>query len=643
MKKRFFLFTAVFLCAAAGISAENSAENNNKTAVEGEEIVISASKLSTTSEKSGLSVTVIDSKQIEKSGASKVYELLKDQKGISVSKNSNFGGSSSVFMRGANSEHTVVLIDGVKVNDPTSPSGGFDFANLPLNNIERIEIIRGSQSVVHGSDALGGVINIVTKKAKGDEANFYMGYGRYNSRNAALSVSHIGEKTNFSMGASYEKSDAFSKAKAKSGSFENDEYSNISFNAQGGYDYNEMIGVELYSSFNRSEYELDEAGYYDDENSTQKNNTFTVGSGLKFSPIENLLLKSNISYFYMNKALRNDADSSDVENPANPSDVSFSTFSGDRKKTEFSAEYQYDYYRIIAGYEYSTESCDNNYSSAGSYTYREVYDYKNYKNSAYAMNSFDYDGYAGISAGVRYTKTSEGETAGVWHLSAYGNIKDMGTRFRSSAGTGFKTASLYQLYEPTYGNKDLKNEKSIYYDFGIAQWIKKIAEIDAGCFYSKYKNRIDFVTIDPVSYTSKYMNVDKSSSKGLEFSASVYPVEFLSVFANYTYTVSRDDKTDEDLLRRPRHKYSAGINTDIMKKADIMFSYDYTGKRYDTFNSNRIKLDSYATVNAAVNITTTVNTSVVVRIDNLLNKEYEEVKGYDAGGINVRCGLRGKF
>ena len=639
MKKRFFLFAAVFLYAAAGISAEDSAETDKKTAVKGDEIVISASKLSTTSEKSGLSVTVIDSKQIEKSGASKVYELLKDQKGITVSTSSNFGGNSSVFMRGANSEHTVVLVDGIKVNDPTSSTGGFDFANLTLNNIERIEIIRGSQSVVHGSDALGGVINIVTKKAKGDEANFTMGYGRYNNRNAALSVSQIGEKTNLSMGASYERADGFSKAKAKSGSFEDDGYSNISFNAKGGYDYNEMIGVELFSSFNRSEYDLDEAGYFDDKNSTQKNDSLTVGSGLKFSPIENLLLKTNLTYFYMNKAFRNDADLSDVENPDYPADVTFSTFSGDRKKTEFSAEYQYDYYRIIAGYEYSTESCENSYSSGGSYVSLSAYDYKNYNNSVYVMNSFDYDGYSGISAGVRYTKTSEGESAGVWQVSVYGNIKDLGTRFRSSAGTGFKTATLYQLYAPTYGNKDLKSEKNIYYDFGVTQWINKIAEIDAGCFYSKYKNRIEFVT-DPVSYASRYMNVDKSSSKGLEFSASVYPVGFLSFFANYTYTISRDDKTDKELWKRPRHKHSAGISVDVIKKADISFSYDYTGKRYDYGD---IKLDSYATVNAAVNIATTENTSVFVRIDNLLNKEYEEVKGYDAGGINVRCGLRGKF
>ncbi|HPJ14917.1 MAG TPA: TonB-dependent receptor plug domain-containing protein, partial [Spirochaetota bacterium] len=179
--KKLFLSAVMCIYTAAGISAEESAEKN--TAVKGDEIVISASKLSTTSEKSGLSVTVIDSKQIEKSGASKVYELLKIQNGISVSSDSSFGGTTSVFMRGADSAYTVVLIDGVKVNDPTSTAGGFDFANLPLNNIERIEIIRGSQSVVHGSDALGGVINIVTKKARGDEANFSMGYGRYNNRN----------------------------------------------------------------------------------------------------------------------------------------------------------------------------------------------------------------------------------------------------------------------------------------------------------------------------------------------------------------------------------------------------------------------------------------------------------------------------
>ena len=633
--KKLFLSAVMCIYTAAGISAEESAEKN--TAVKGDEIVISASKLSTTSEKSGLSITVIDLKQIEKSGAAKVYELLKDQKGVSVSTTSNFGGTVSVFMRGANSEHTVILIDGIKVNDPTSPAGGFDFANLPLNNIERIEIIRGSQSVVHGSDALGGVINIVTKKPRGDEANFSMGYGRYNNRNAALSVSHVGEKTDFSMGASYEKADGFSKAKAKTGTFEDDGYSNIAFNAKGGYNYNEMIGIELFSSFNRSEYDLDEAAYFDDRNDTQKNNSFTVGSGLKFSPIENLILKSNFSYFLMDKKFRNDADSPDVKNPVYPnyaSDTSFSTYSGDRKKAEISAEYKYDYYRVITGYEYSSDSCENSYSSGGSFSSLSAYDYKNHTNSVYVTNSFDYKEFVGLSAGARYINTSDGENAVVWQVSGYGNIKDTGTRFRSSVGTGFKNASLYQLYDSFAGNKDLKNEKSVYCDFGITQKIKEFAEIDAGCFYSKFKNRIGSDT------EYKFINIDKSSSKGIELSGALHPVEFLSIFSNYTYTLSRDDKTDKDLFKRPRHKCSAGINANILNKADVALSWDYTGKRYDY---GYVKLDPYTTLNSVVNFNTTENTSVFVRVDNILNKEYEETEGYDAGGINARCGLRGRF
>jgi vitamin B12 transporter len=145
---------------------------------------------------------------------------------------------------------------------------------------------------------------------------------------------------------------------------------------------------------------------------------------------------------------------------------------------------------------------------------------------------------------------------------------------------------------------------------------------------------------DPASFSGKYLNVAKSSSKGVEISAYIYPVDFMTVYANYTYTLSKDEETDDDLLKRPRHKYSAGISADILKKADISIYYDYTGKRYDY---GYVKLDSYTTLNAVANFNTTENTSVFVRIDNLFNKEYEEVKGYDAGGINVRCGLKGRF
>lgn len=638
MKKRVIGLVLTGLVTAVHIYAEEN-RTDGESAVKADEIVISASKLETSAEKSGLSVTVIGKDKIEKSGASKVYELLREQAGISVSSNSAFGGTASVFIRGADSGHTVVLIDGVKVNDPTSTTGGFDFANLPLNNIERIEIIRGSQSVVHGSDALGGVINIVTRKAPGSGASVSFGYGRYNNRNASGSVYQRGENTDFSMGLFYEKADGFSKAKAKKGDYEKDGYRNLFFNADGTYHYSGSLAFEIFSSYGQTDMDLDAGAYKDDPDNIQKNNAFTAGSRIIFSPLDIVTFRFTGSYFRMEKIMRDDADSD-----ATTGDDSHYTFRGERKKGEASIEvHPFEFLKAVAGYEYEIDSCENSsayYSSwTSSYSF-DIYDHSAGKNSVYVMSSAGNDDYFGISGGFRYSRTSGFDSAGTWQVSGWVKMPATDTKFRASCGTGFKSPTLYQLYGEYGGNRDLKSEKSIYYDAGISQKILKFAKIEASCFYSKFKNRIDWIMTDPMTYDGEYKNINRSTSKGIELYAELYPVRFVTLFGNYTYCQSKDTETEEDLLKRPRHKYEAGASLSAADKLYMTVSVSHVGARNDV---DDVRLDPYSTLNAAANYYLSKDISIYIRGDNILNREYEETEGYDAGGLNVRGGIRGNF
>jgi len=164
---------AVLLTMSAGLMAQEIEDTAEEDVIE--EIVVTATRLATPQEEVGSSVTVITREEIESSQKATIFEILREVPGLDVVQNGGPGGVASVLIRGAKSEHTLVLIDGVEMNDPITPGRSYDFANVTVDNIERIEIVRGPQSTLYGSDALGGVINIITRKGEGKPEFFVSG------------------------------------------------------------------------------------------------------------------------------------------------------------------------------------------------------------------------------------------------------------------------------------------------------------------------------------------------------------------------------------------------------------------------------------------------------------------------------------
>ncbi len=238
-----------------------------------EDVVVTASRTETPLSQVASSVTVIDEEEITARQKSTVLELLRSVPGVDVVQSGGFGGATSIYLRGTATRHTLVLIDGVEYSDPTSITRSADIANLTTDNIERIEIVRGAQSVLYGSDAIGGVINIITKKGHGKvKAYASVEGGSYHTWREKAGISGGGDRTNISLAVSRSDSDGFSSANEDNGNAEDDGYKNttVSFNA--GVTPSDILDLNLNLHFTDAEYDYDGVVY----DSSFNRNTFQV-------------------------------------------------------------------------------------------------------------------------------------------------------------------------------------------------------------------------------------------------------------------------------------------------------------------------------------------------------------------------------
>jgi vitamin B12 transporter len=226
------------------------------------EIIVTATRLETPAKEIASSVTVITKERLEQSKKATVLEALQEALGVSIIQNGPPGGAASVFLRGANSEHTLILLDGVELNDPISPSRSFDLAHITLDNVDRIEILRGPQSTLYGSDALGGVVNIITKKNQGKpKFSLSSTAGSYGTIITSGGVSGSTERMHYSFGTSYYRSDGFSAARETSeGNAERDGYRNFSLWGRLGFRLFDNFDVDLILRTMKTKTDIDNFG-----------------------------------------------------------------------------------------------------------------------------------------------------------------------------------------------------------------------------------------------------------------------------------------------------------------------------------------------------------------------------------------------
>ena len=614
-----------------------------------EKVVVTATRVETPIEEIASSITVISSKEIERKQKTTVLEALRDVPGLDVVQTGGAGSQTSIFLRGANSEHTLVMIDGVEVNDPISPGRSYNFANLTVDNIERIEIIRGPQSTLYGSDAIGGVINIITKKGEG-KPKFSLSAegGSFTTFREATGISGGNKWVNYSFALSRFDTEGISAASKKDGNYERDGYENTSLSGRLGFTPMDNLNIDFILRYIDAKTELDNfAGVGgDDPNYVQKSNQLLFKTQVGLSLFNDLWIqKLGFALNDHNRDLENKKD------PQHPFDYEKGRYDGQLIK--FDWQHHLNLHKTNAltfGVDWDREEGESKYywesqwGPGQSVFPKKTADIKGY----YIQDEIKLWDRLFATLGVRIDDHSRFGTETTYRIAPAYLIKETDTKIKGTFGTGFKAPSLYQLFGPPdpffgpVGNKDLKPEKSRGWDFGIEQeLLKKRVILGATYFRNDFKNLINFES------GQGYINIAKAKTEGVELFASAKPIDDLALRINYTYTDTEDKTTGETLIRRPRNKIGLDLNYHFLNKGNVNLGVIYVGKRDDkdfsTFPSRRVKLDPYTLINLAASYDISKNFQLFGRVENLLDKEYEEAKGFGTPGLSFFGGIKLSF
>lgn len=601
-------------------------------------IIVSANRTPQTTSEVAQSVTVITLEDITTRQAVAVTDLLRSVPGITVTSNGGLGTTTSVNIRGADSDQTVALIDGVKLNDPSTPGGGFNFGNLLTGNIERIEVVRGSQSVLWGSQAIGGVVNIVTRAPT--EQLAVNAAAEYGWRDTARVVGNVSGKfgpVSASLGAGYLRTDGFSTFNEVRDGKERDGYRNFGANAKFAIALSDAISVDLRSWYSDGKVGLD--GFL----STPP---YSFGDTPEFGRTKELVGYAGLNAALLDGRFRNRVAYTLTDTRRRNTDLTggaeFETFNAKGRNERF--EYQGNLNLIDAvgaTFGAETEKASFRTSSYGSPFSRA----EARINSVYGQLSVKPVTGLSLSGGLRH---DDHDTFGGKTTFSAGGVftpNDGGTTLRASYGEGFKTPSLFQLFSE-YGNTALVPESSQGWDAGITQrLLDGRIEVGATWFHRNTRNLINFVNCTVLTGIctdrpfGTYDNVAKARAQGLEFALTLKPVDALRVQANYGYVEATNVATGLDLARRPRHSVNTSIDYDWAFGLKTGATITHVGKSFDNAANTR-KLDGYVLVDLRAAFPVTRNIELYGRIENLFDEQYETSFRYGTPRRAAYAGVR---
>lgn len=600
-------------------------------------IIVSANRSVQSTEEVAQSVSVITLDEIVTRQSVAVSDLLRLVPGVTVTSNGGLGTATSVNIRGADSDQTVALIDGVKLNDPSSTGGGFNFGNLLTGNVERIEVVRGSQSVLWGSQAIGGVVNIVTR-APTEQPALNLS-GEYGWRDTARVVGNVSGKAGpvaASLGAGYLRTDGFSTFNEARGGKERDGYR--SFSAQGKVviALADAVSVDLRSWYSDGKTGID--GF--------PAPTFSFGDTPEFARTRELVGYAGLNAALLDGRWRNRFAFTLTDTRRRNTDLtggtSVETFDAKGRNERF--EYQgnidlSDAISAIAGAE--TEKARFRTSSYG---------------APFSVASARITSFYGqltvkpltglsLSGGVRHDdhEIFGGKTT----VSANGLFTPNGgdTIVRASYGEGFKAPSLFQLFSD-YGNTALRPETSHGWDAGITQkLLDGRIEVGATWFHRDTRNLINFVSCTVLTGIcvgrpfGTYDNVAKARAQGLEFMLALRPVDRFRVQANYGYVDAINVATGLDLARRPRHSVNLSADYDWLFGLKTGATITHVSASYDNASNSR-KLEGYALVDLRAAFPVTRTVELYGRVENLFNEQYETTFRYGTPRRAAYAGVR---
>ncbi|MFQ6082511.1 MAG: TonB-dependent receptor plug domain-containing protein [Candidatus Aminicenantia bacterium] len=616
MKKTLIFLTIFFLIFSLAKSEKKDNESKKKLMPELKyQIVVTADRIEEPAEQVSASFTIITSKDIKARQAETLSDILPSIPGFARAQIGSPGHLSSLFIRGAESDHNLVLLNGIPINDPASSY--FDFSNLSLDDIEKIEIIRGPQSTLYGSNAIGGVINLITKKGSEKSKFEFSALGGADSTyKGAFSFSSGGKKGNIYLGTSY-----FSTQ----GNFENDDYTNTTISARGDIKLSELSNLELIARYNRTDLGIPFSfpGKFSPSRRQQTEETLL---SLPFSLLilPTWKIKLNFSYFKRNYKFEDPDDAWGFTNSLTHSRT---------LRLEAQSNLSYVLGILTFGGEWQSSSVDdeNNFGV----------NFKNQKvetKALFIQNRLNFTNSFFLTAGLRLDNHSQFGNHYSPRITAAYLIRD--TKLKASWASGFRAPRPNELYT-WWGNKDLKPEVSRSWEIGIEQKLMNSKLLLGVTYFSSEIE--DLIVYDFISW--KLKNLAQTQIKGTEFSLYFIPHRNYSLQANYTYLRAKDRTKGQDLLRRPRHSLSFDFNVQLMEKVNMNLGIIYVGKRkdYDELTFSTIDNPPFNRVDLSIRWRVRNGISLTGKISNLLNKEYQEVYGYPSPDRGAYFGIEFSF
>jgi vitamin B12 transporter len=609
------------------MNAQASTEADSPTALP--TTVVTATRGATPAEQVGSAVTVITGEQIEKSQKTDVADLLRTVPGLDVVRSGGPGQQVSVFLRGTESNHVLVLIDGIEATDPSNPTNQFDFAGLAVDDIERIEVVRGPQSTLYGSDAIGGVIQIFTRRGAGARSRVQLETGRYGSH-AARGGLHGGD-AGLNYGVSFNLSETDGVSAFPDGD-EDDAYDNKTLAAY--VSSRPTAASTLDFTLRRVEFETDIDAY--------DSGTFQYGDDPDAQlHTEQWLARLQGGYALLdgrwNQRLGlswTDYDRSSRNGPA-PVDTfpGESRFKGRKTKLDWVHDFRVDEVHQL---------------SFGLETEKEKAKLSGNQNPDTGTDGIFLQDHIRISdaffatVGLRRDRHDDFGSETTWRLAPVYLLRDSGTRLRASYGTGFKAPSLSELFESFppffFANPDLKPERSKGWDLGVEQrLLDDRLQLELGYFRNDIE---DLITVDPVTF-STLVNLNEATTKGYELGLRYQWSPALALGAGYTYTRAVDETSGQDLVRRPRKKANVHADWQVTPQLQLGLTGRYVGER-DDFDANftPVEADSYTLFDAALAYTLDPRWTLLGRVENAFDEDYEEIPGFGTPGRALYAGVR---
>ena len=589
-----------------------------------EPVVVTATKVETPQSQVGATVSVITEDDVRIYNYSRIEDALRNVPGVEVQTSGSLGKTTSIKIRGAGPQQVLVLVDGMRTSSPTL--GATDLSELTLDGIDRVEIVRGPQSTLYGADAIGGVVNIITKKGQGPpQGALWLEGGNYNTFRQQANVQGSYGGFNFNLSSSHY---------TTAGQRTNDDSELTSFNARLGYDFpwkGELFVTGRYSKLDLGlpVFSTIPATVFDPNQRSQSETYFY-----------NLVYRQPL-FDWWNVSLRYGQwwNNAGFQNLPPPGDfTTISQINTRRQEAEFLSSFRLaSWNTLTVGYENRAEQ------GVSRGEFRAALE----THSGLVQDEIRILDRLFVTGGLRYESNNVFGSELTPRVAAALRIKETGTRIRAAWGKGFRTPTVNDLFFPGFGNPNLEPEHSESYEAGFDQSLwKNRVRFGSTFFHNQYSDLIQIV-FDPVTFLAMPVNVGRAITEGVETYVEIEPLDWLLLWGNYTYTDTKDLTAGGPLRRFAPNRWNVGVTLTPIERLTLFAQANVVSKQFESagvgYNPGYYRLDIGGTLRLVGRVGAMQRLELTARIDNVTDQRYDEVFGFPSPGLSAMIGLRAFF